>query len=73
MSVVNKKNGICSMYKHRTYAVFHIRHRCNDTETENYGDYIKKEYSNNVKSWAYCHRKYTGLNTNMHIEHMHRD
>jgi hypothetical protein len=43
-----------------------------DPETSEFSAYFKDNYLNNVESWAYCHRLKSGLNTNMHIERMHR-
>jgi hypothetical protein len=44
----------------------------NDHELTDFGQYFLKNYYYNRKSWAYCYRKHTGLNTNMHLERMHR-
>lgn len=43
-----------------------------DPDTIEFGHYFQEHYTKNVKSWAYCHRIHTGINTNMHIENMHR-
>uniref|UniRef100_A0A8D8QQK6 Uncharacterized protein n=1 Tax=Cacopsylla melanoneura TaxID=428564 RepID=A0A8D8QQK6_9HEMI len=43
-----------------------------DENFQCFGKYLEDNYSENISSWAYCHRKYAGLNTNMHIERMHR-
>ncbi|KAH1021733.1 hypothetical protein HUJ04_011217, partial [Dendroctonus ponderosae] len=43
-----------------------------DTTTVAFGEYFNEYYARNVESWAYCYRINTGLNTNMHIENMHR-
>uniref|UniRef100_A0A8D9E6M1 MULE transposase domain-containing protein n=1 Tax=Cacopsylla melanoneura TaxID=428564 RepID=A0A8D9E6M1_9HEMI len=43
-----------------------------DENFQCFGKYLENNYSENISSWAYCHRKYAGLNTNMHIERMHR-
>lgn len=40
--------------------------------TIEFGKYFKAHYLNNCESWAYCYRINAGLNTNMHIERMHR-
>lgn len=42
-----------------------------DPETAEFGTYFRENYTKNVKSWAYCYRINSGLNTNMHIERMH--
>lgn len=41
-------------------------------KTKDFHQYMIDNYSHNVESWAYCHRMYSGINTNMHIERMHR-
>ncbi|XP_050299822.1 uncharacterized protein LOC126738496 isoform X2 [Anthonomus grandis grandis] len=43
-----------------------------DPETQEFYEYFLKYYTNISKCWAYCHRMKSGLNTNMHIERMHR-
>ncbi|XP_049862861.1 uncharacterized protein LOC126356159 isoform X1 [Schistocerca gregaria] len=43
-----------------------------DTETSEFGHYFKTYYEKNVKCWAYCHRMRSELNTNMHLESMHK-
>ncbi|XP_047100935.1 uncharacterized protein LOC124719782 [Schistocerca piceifrons] len=43
-----------------------------DPETSEFGHYFKTYYEKNVKCWAYCHRMRSGLNTNMHLESMHK-
>lgn len=43
-----------------------------DPVTQEFGNYFKNNYLNNVQSWAYCYRINSGLNTNMSIERMHR-
>lgn len=43
-----------------------------DKDTYNFGQYFKTNYVNNFKQWAYCYRKYTGINTNMRLESMHK-
>ncbi|KAH1022594.1 hypothetical protein HUJ04_011974, partial [Dendroctonus ponderosae] len=37
-----------------------------------FGHYFENHYSNNCISWAYSYRVHCGLNTNMHIERMHK-
>jgi hypothetical protein len=49
-----------------------INSTTNDHELTDFGQYFLKNYYNNRKSWAYCYRKHTGLNTNMRLERMHR-
>lgn len=43
-----------------------------DPATREFGTYFKSYYGKNVKCWAYCHRLQAGLNTNMHLESMHK-
>ncbi|KAJ8933296.1 hypothetical protein NQ314_014124 [Rhamnusium bicolor] len=44
-----------------------------DENTKEFGQYLKQYYGDKkVKYWAYCYRVNSGLNTNMHIERMHR-
>lgn len=43
-----------------------------DPDTASFAEYFKNNYVNNTESWAYCYRLHSGLNTNMHIERMHR-
>lgn len=44
----------------------------NDGVTSQFGYYFKSYYEKNAKCWAYCHRMQAGLNTNMHLESMHK-
>lgn len=39
--------------------------------TQEFGRYFET-YAKKTTTWAYCHRLHSGLNTNMHIERMHR-
>ena len=41
-------------------------------ETKDFGIYFKNTYGSTIENWAFCHRVNLGLNTNMHIERMHR-
>jgi len=43
-----------------------------DDDTIDFANYFVNNYGTCVESWAYCHRLHTGINTNMHIERMHR-
>lgn len=43
-----------------------------DEETREFGSYFSQHYVKNCKSWAYCHRLNAGINTNMHLESMHK-
>ncbi|CAH0555155.1 unnamed protein product [Brassicogethes aeneus] len=37
-----------------------------------FGKYFENYYCANKMSWAYCYRLYSGINTNMHLESMHK-
>ncbi|KAJ8969218.1 hypothetical protein NQ317_015268 [Molorchus minor] len=43
-----------------------------DEETLDFGNYFSKNYSSNSALWARCYRKGCSVNTNMHLESMHR-
>lgn len=44
-----------------------------DHDTKEFGLYLRQFYGDEkVKCWAYCYRVNCGLNTNMHIERMHK-
>lgn len=42
------------------------------SQEPDFATYFKENYANCCELWAYCFRKHCGLNTNMHIERMHR-
>ncbi|GFY76509.1 hypothetical protein TNIN_344931, partial [Trichonephila inaurata madagascariensis] len=42
-----------------------------DDRTE-FKRYFEQTYSKRSEAWAYCHMKWYGVNTSMHIESMHR-
>ncbi|XP_023244148.1 uncharacterized protein LOC111642100 [Centruroides sculpturatus] len=42
-----------------------------DPDTIDFATYFANVYMKNPTSWAYCHRKWSGLNTNAHLERMH--
>lgn len=47
--------------------------RCKKTKiTEDFGKYIESEYSKRFECWAACYRSHSYVNTNMHLESMHR-
>lgn len=37
-----------------------------------YAEYFEDYYANRARFWAFCYRLHSGLNTNMHIERMHK-
>lgn len=41
-------------------------------DTVDFANYFVGNYGTCVESWAYCHRLHFGINTNMHIERLHR-
>lgn len=43
-----------------------------DLDTADFINYFKINYQKNCRNWAYCYRLHSGLNTNMHLERMHR-
>ncbi|XP_008180456.1 uncharacterized protein LOC103308587 [Acyrthosiphon pisum] len=49
-----------------------INRMAKDDETMHFSNYFISYYAPSVQSWAYCHRLNAGINTNMHIERMHR-
>lgn len=52
-----------------TYQIGQLK---SDKDTNSFGIYIESYYSNRKEMWAYCYRKGFGINTNMHLESMHR-
>lgn len=45
----------------------------NDPETKDFYTYFCKYYVQLTKMWAYCYRKKAKVNTNMHLEHFHKE
>jgi len=43
-----------------------------DTKTNDFAAYFRKEYAARPQLWAHCHRKGLRLHHNMHLEAMHR-
>nr|CAH7746864.1 unnamed protein product [Callosobruchus chinensis] len=43
-----------------------------DIDLKEFGGYFIQNYEKNSESWAYCFRMDSGINTNMHLERMHR-
>lgn len=43
-----------------------------DPDTRDFSDYFKKMYAKRPEKWAFCHKGYLGLNTNMHLESFHK-
>ncbi|KAE9523016.1 hypothetical protein AGLY_016647 [Aphis glycines] len=43
-----------------------------DEDTWMFYTYFRTNYINKKKCWAFCYRKHTGLNTNMHLENLHK-
>lgn len=44
----------------------------NDEESADFIKYFKDYYAIKCEYWAYCYRLHAGINTNMHLERMHR-
>lgn len=44
----------------------------NEEVTASMYSYLKNNYFDNRTQWAYCYRRGCGINTNMHLESMHR-
>ncbi|KAL1450403.1 hypothetical protein WDU94_002774 [Cyamophila willieti] len=43
-----------------------------DSKKQVFLDYFKKHYVNRAHVWAYCYRTKLGINTNMHLEALHK-
>ena len=43
-----------------------------DSSLGSFNDYFVTNYSSRPELWAYCYRKNLGINTNNHLEAMHR-
>lgn len=43
-----------------------------DPDTKSYAEYFERNYVTNKRAWAYCFRKSTGLNSNTHLESLHK-
>lgn len=44
-----------------------------ESEMQNFLKYFKKEYIGKEELWATCHRLHLHVNTNMHVEVMHKE
>lgn len=55
-------------------ALFHAALAQFKTEEKfkNFGKYIEEHYADNRTAWTYCYKKNSKINTNNHIERMHR-
>jgi hypothetical protein len=49
-----------------------IEELSDDADTQEFNKYFMKYYYGRARMWAYCYRKGSKLNTNMHIESFHR-
>jgi len=49
-----------------------VQQLIDDEDTREYGIYFMTTYRQCPKQWAYCYRMHAGINTNMHLERMHR-
>ena len=67
-----------TLLEERDVNAFHKLLKCGleflkkDFETEVFVLYFEEKYAKNLKVWAYCYHLHVGLNTNMHIERMHK-
>ena len=52
--------------------VFQVANLKSDKDTKSFGEYIEQHYAKRKEMWAYCYRKGLKINTNMHLENMHR-
>lgn len=43
-----------------------------DNDTADFAKYFSDNYIKNTEYWAYCYRSGAGINTNMHLERMHK-
>lgn len=46
--------------------------KINDPDYVKFIEYFKNYYASKYEYWAYCYRLNAGINTNMHLERMHR-
>lgn len=51
-----------------------IKNFCSNPEPmyRDFTEYFKQNYFNNRSNWAHCYRLHAGINTNMHLERLHR-
>lgn len=43
-----------------------------DSSSKSFGEYLQEYYAPRKEMWAYCYRKGLGINTNMHLESLHK-
>lgn len=73
-----KKEKLKAIYDESNEAAFEIQldslmeELLNDSRTKAFTEYFIQHYSGRRKEWAPCYRKGLHLNTNMHLENMHR-
>lgn len=77
-----KRKNVYKTLKYLQYTLDETKFNCelnstiallhDDEETAKFGKYFQENYSNNYEKWAYCFRKNAGINTNMHVESMHK-
>ncbi|GFT92997.1 uncharacterized protein NPIL_21081 [Nephila pilipes] len=60
------------IYTFQTLTEAAIKFLKGDPDTIEFSNYFETYYLQNISSWAYCYRLHSGINTNMHIERMHR-
>uniref|UniRef100_A0A6P7GNR7 Uncharacterized protein LOC114344641 n=1 Tax=Diabrotica virgifera virgifera TaxID=50390 RepID=A0A6P7GNR7_DIAVI len=54
------------------YRMLQIFLNSTDTDIKDFIKYFKDNYSNNIRNWAYAFRLNCGINTNMHLERLHK-
>ena len=72
------KNKLMLIYDEQNEAAFEIQldslieELSNEPQTKEFADYFVRHYSDRREEWAPCYRKGLHVNTNMHLENMHR-
>ena len=72
------KKRLTSIYNELNEAAFEIQldsfidDLSADPLTKTFADYFVRHYSSRRREWAPCYRKGLHVNTNMHLENMHR-
>jgi len=72
------KGRLATIYNEMNEAAFELQldslveDLLNEPRTQVFAEYFIRYYSNRRKEWAPCYRKGLHVNTNMHLENMHR-
>ncbi|XP_056638648.1 uncharacterized protein LOC130446417 [Diorhabda sublineata] len=83
LSKINNKQTQALIYKHlrtllterdvNTFQKMLIQFcHIDDPDSSEFITYFRNNFVNNNECWAYCHRLHAGINTNMHLERMHK-